>query len=527
MNHKRALSQTFLAVSLAAVPMSVGTMGCAGDDIPSVAAAPTSVLPQPASQAVPKEATETATPDGGIAPSVPIAPEPIAVTTLAPPQADQGGTEAEPQVVQSGFLIDPEKSLLIRSPSVVDGSRTSDPCDLRRRGIAPGPSALTWTFGYLMTQMANGRSTALFAHNWLANWSISNRVNGHELIALRARDQGTTLPGRIYDAWQRNSNGTPGGTVSLAMNRAPFRLLAIVNRFDLRKNRRDGEGNSGELRFVFSVLDLDRTESNAQQTCLQASSIDAPGTSTPGDQLLILEYAVNHLSDTARRDWIQRWTALTDLDITQAPFANALEQLTQTVVAAGAGGGSRPNGSALIRLRTNESTDGVHWDLREFRISATTGYLEVDTVKQTPKASFTPVDAETGLINWVANPVNRTPILTDTHTVPAQYLGAHSINTSSITTWTGPFLNAGVDPLVAYEFSRRTCVGCHSADTGSSFFHVRGRPYQQTAEISHFLDGQYPGAPDGCPQDPNGDRHCFGELQARTNDIFSYLSGGG
>lgn len=508
MNRKIALSQILLALSLSSVPLA----GCAGD----VDSLPSSAAPEPP----PQESAEL--------PELGEVTEPVTSALVSAPTSPETTVDSVSAnaVVQAGFFIDPEKSVLIRAPAIVDnGTRTLDPCDARRRNVAPGPVATTqtWTFGHLMTQMANGRSPALLAYNWLANWAISTRVNGDDLRALRSRDFGTTLPARIFDAWQRNSNGTPGGAVTLAMNRAPFRLLAIANRFDLRKNRRFGEGNSGELRFIFSVLDLDRTENNSKLTCLQASSIDAPNTSTPGDQLLILEYAVDHLSDAARRDWILKWTNLTNRNFTDLGFATDLEALTQTVVRAGAGG-SRPNGSALIRLRTNESADGVHWDLREFAMTAS-GNLEVATIKQTPKSLFTPVNAEPGVISWIFG--NGPAILNDTHTVPTQHLGSHSTNTIGGSTWLHALTRDGVDPMVAYEFSRRTCVGCHSADTGASFFHVRGRPFNAQSEISHFLDGNYPNQPFGCPMDPNDQFRCFNEFGFRVQDILSYLNGGG
>lgn len=455
-------------------------------------------------------------PEGSEAPPQISAPLPPAAPT----------EPAEPEVLGSGFTINPDKSLLIRDPAIVDNAtRTLDPCDARRRGLAPGAvtSAQTWTFGHLMTQMANGRDPGVFAYNWLAAWSLGARIGQDSVLRLRAGD-GKTLPGRLYEAWQRSSNGTPGGTINLAMNRAPFRLLAIVSRFDLRKNRRFGEGNSGELRFIFSVLDLDRTEADGI-ACLEENSRDAP-TSRRGDQLLILEYAVDHLSDTARRDWISQWITLDGLEFTDPAFAAALEGLTQSVVRAGAGTG-RPNGSALIRLRTNESTDALDWHLREFTINATTGYLVPTPVKQTPKASFLPADFDVpnGLRDWISQ--SGTAILNDTHTVPAQYLGGRSVNRSLISSWTPPLEQLGIAPAVAFEFSRRTCVGCHSADTGSSFFHVHGRPFRQTAEISHFLDGQWPNQPTGCPHDSSGQPHCFSEFDDRAADILSYLNGGG
>ena len=99
------------------------------------------------------------------------------------------------------------------------------------------------------------------------------------------------LATRIREAWQRKS-----GSTTLAMNRAPFRLLAIVNRFDLRKSpRRFGEGASGELRFVFSPLDLDNGCQEYANPVL---------TDKQGEQLVILEGRGRHLerSGEARLD---------------------------------------------------------------------------------------------------------------------------------------------------------------------------------------------------------------------------------
>ena len=223
-------------------------------------------------------------------------------------QQQQVGTDpaGSGQVLKSGFYIDPERSLVIRDTYITDNStRTLDPCvDRATHGPGDVGSAQTWTFGYLMKQMANGRDPAVFAHNWLANWKLSTVVNGDPLAPILNGDgSGTPLPSRIYDAWQRASRGTAGGNVQLAMNRAPFRLLAIVNRFDLRnpKPARFGEGNAGELRFVFSVLDLDQTE--ATGGCRQSSGM-IQGGSKPGDNLLILEYAVDRANAAAVSSWI-------------------------------------------------------------------------------------------------------------------------------------------------------------------------------------------------------------------------------
>ncbi len=45
---------------------------------------------------------------------------------------------------------------------------------------------------------------------------------------------------------------------------------------------------------------------------------------------------------------------------------------------------SKPNGSALNQVRTNEIRFGQEWELREFKLNAATGQLRQFTVAQTP-----------------------------------------------------------------------------------------------------------------------------------------------
>jgi hypothetical protein len=450
----------------------------------------------------------------------------------SPTDSDKPGPA---QVLPSGFALDPERSLLVRTPYITDDfTRTLDPCrerDVKKTAAGDVTSSQTWTFGYLMKQIANGRDPSVFAHNWLANWKLSTTVNGDPLVAHKNGD-GTTLPGRIYDAWQRASGGTAGTTVKLAMNRAPFRLLAIVNRFDLRKDKQrfgvgnpSNPGNAGELRFVFSVLDLDQVEPSSG--CQQAKG-DAAN-SKPGDDLLILEYSVNLANATAVNNWISSWVNLTNYAAPDDPgFAPALQALTQQIVAAGAGG-TRQNGSALIRLRTNESADGTTWDLREFTLNSS-GYLFPTTVKQTPTFAS---QNNAALSQWINDGANRAAILGDSYVLPATYLGAHAENLVNSFSWRF----TGVDDTsVRHAVALGTCNGCHGLETGNSanfgdgngFSHIKGRTLGQPSMLSPFLEGTpegYPFCPYGAFPGADGSI-CFKELQTRTDDIFSYFTTG-
>lgn len=143
--------------------------------------------------------------------------------------------------------LDPEKTLFIRDASVVnDPSRTSDPC----MSNSSTDAKKKWTFGYLMTQIANrtktGRTPSDLAMSLLKQWETQRIINGDEVPAR------ALIRDLVITPWLTAS----GNTGKLAMHKAPFRLLGIVNRVDLRQNLFFGEGLAGELRFVWGVLDL-------------------------------------------------------------------------------------------------------------------------------------------------------------------------------------------------------------------------------------------------------------------------------
>jgi hypothetical protein len=143
---------------------------------------------------------------------------------------------------------------------------------------------------------------------------------------------------------------------------------------------------------------------------------------------------------------------------------------------------------------------------------------------------------------------NSAAILADTYVVPDQFptgqgystrsfRGAHSSNQVSNTFWVGG-PRYSVDPEVRHQFSKNTCSGCHSTETGTAFFHVHGRAKGEVAPLSPFLTGytcdgsmlgcgaEIYGEPHCVPDPVTGQQRCFGELQARVSDISSYLNSG-
>jgi hypothetical protein len=436
-------------------------------------------------------------------------------------------------VLQSGFEMDLRSSFLVTDHRVVDDTnRTHDPC----LSTSALDSDKKWTFGYLMKQMANGVSPSTFARSWLSSWENSTSINNDPLVEVRGNpaDGGLVnntkpLARLIREAWERASGGT-----TLAMNKAPFRLLAIVNRFDLRKEPRNfGEGSSGELRFVFSVLNLDRRD-GVGGTCSQYPAVQNLDAGEAGEQLVILEYAVDHSTQTARRDWAFSWAALSDHERGTETFASRLQVLTEKVAVKGAGG-TRPNGSALIRIRTNETANDRQWDLREFVINASTRLVVPTTVKQTPAGRL---NGSNDLAHWMRD--NSTRIMNGTYVVPDRFptsqgyantyfRGSHSLNTHSNTFWQG---GSGftVSADVRHEFSKNTCSGCHSQETGSQFFHIHGRDVGVESLVSRFLAGEGVGEDNHpfCTPDPvvPSIQRCFHELQRRADDLLFYVNNG-
>lgn len=399
-------------------------------------------------------------------------------------------------------VIDPEKSLLIRDLSVVeDPTRTFDPCT----GVGTPMGA--WTFGKLMSDMANTPATGIpaseFVRRWLRTWMTDQVVN-FDTVAQRA-----AIAAQIVTPWQAASGG-PG--MPLDLSKAPFRLCAIINRVDLRGNLSYGGGGSGdpcnptceagEARFVFCAVD---------------------GACNPLPFLVILEYCVPRRGCRMIKDWGCKWAALSGMAFGPA-FNAQLQALTDEFAGANADPSRLPNKSAISQIRTNEIALAGPWELREWRIfpnDSDAGYLREVTVKQTPAwdHNFTTRLADYGNFNSPA-------LLGGTHTIPLEWMIAPPAPAPTVpflgggspmpgpglpggslgTFWDGPApIGSSIMPGTDTRFnlSLNTCSGCHHGETATvggpfsstRFVHVDCRSAGNVAAISSFLTGVTPGAP--------------------------------
>jgi len=371
--------------------------------------------------------------------------------------------------------FDVARTLTITDTGVVeDPARTFNPC------TSAGTPLGKWTFGYLMTQIANqpatGTDPADMVLDWLSTWSSFQTVNGFGV------QQRTTIQ-TVIDGWPKVA-----ATGKLDLARAPMKLLAIVNRIDLAGNASYGSVGGAEGRFVFGVL-----------------------TPTCGTRpfTVIVEYGVPKRTCSSLRDWAISWRSLDAMTPGTSAYDAALEALTEQFAAAGADP-SRLAGSALDQLRTDE--DALHpsgaeapqWELREFALQSVPGgvRLREATVKQTPDENF---NGERGggrtadLATWVN--ANEAALLAGTATVPDDlpfapgdhFLGGSTLNfftffngTNHRDYWTA----AGIANNEArHKLSLGTCNGCHGEETHTGFLHVSPQAFGTPAGLSGFLTG--------------------------------------
>ena len=397
-----------------------------------------------------------------------------------------------------------DNSLMIVDPVVVNNGRASN--------------GGTWSFGYLMRQLANERVTGItpeeFTLRWLRLWEVDQYINGFTVVARPAVKE------RVIDIWPK----TPSGELDL--NKAPFRLLAIVCRLDLRDNlvsgaERIGGVGAGEARFIYCLLNKD----------------DQPRQFTA-----IFEYEIKKNDFQGVLDWARQWYLLKDMQRGNEDYLKALEGITKQFASANSNPENRPNLSALGQLRTNDVELATPWDIREFRLGVDVdGYLKEVTVEQTPdEATINNTDRLADFIN-----THEDEILNGIYTTPVNFPpGEHFLGGQAITPgnffWmkereVGQSIRNGD---ARHLFSLGTCNGCHAgeafpkAENGrGQFTHVKPRDADKPAQLSPFLTGNGAGGdlllPDPDDQTENNGqvkKRPFNDLRRRAYDLHDLVS---
>jgi hypothetical protein len=377
------------------------------------------------------------------------------------------------------YPVDAARELLVTSLLVVeDPGRTYDACS------GNGTQMGAWTFGKLVTEIANEPVTGINPSDlvewWISQWATNLSINGFTVPERAAGAQ------RLLNSWPRIK-----GRLNLAV--APFRLLAIVNRQDLRGNTMYGSGDAGEARFVFGAVNC-------------GGIVSMPATPEAMPFTVIFEYGVRKDGCFAVRDWALQWRSLGTMVLGSAAYNAALQAITDQFTLRDANPAQLPNRSAINQVRTNEfalapNPSDSFWQLRESHLRSFgrgAGRLLHGTIAQTPDTSLQHSATLRDYING-----HEAAILAETHSVPLQYPGTSPFRGGHVDPGAGFSWSAAgiVNPQARRLFSFATCNGCHTAETETPFLHIEPRAMGTQAVLSDFLTGQnMPKTIDGAPR---------------------------
>lgn len=356
---------------------------------------------------------------------------------------------------------DPFKELMVVDPSVID--------DARGRNATAGK----WSFRHAVEAMSpQSVAPGRFVMDWLRVWidqtdfrgnPIDREARGPEMNRLVLCPWLKRTPANACDDTCTQCSGR-----ELDLSLAPFRLLAIVNRMDLRDDV-DATSRAGESRLVFAITD---------------GPADDPA-SQPMPFTVAFEYA---LPDTrTMKEWAGAWHALAGHATFDDGYKAELEKLTEGFIGAGAAPG-RANGNAISQVRTNESALNWIWQLREFRLLDGGSRLGLGSTRNTPLETL---NDSALLATWVSE--NAAAVKANRYAIPESLLGGSS--NAFMFRWSVP----NVDEATRTAFASQTCNGCHTGDgttTGrlkDTAFHIS--PFASgTAKLSTFLwDPAHPG----------------------------------
>ncbi|MDQ3333706.1 MAG: hypothetical protein M4D80_00870 [Myxococcota bacterium] len=377
--------------------------------------------------------------------------------------------------------VDPAKELVITDPRVIASplETTFDPA--RPSGTHASGA---WSFGRLVHNMLpagerdSGAAASRLVMDWLHTWETDQSPNP-EVSAAKAR---ASIRLMVTEPWKVASgcDASPetDATCVLDLAKSPFRLIAIVNRPDLRRGGDDAIG--GEGRFVFQIVGptLGRDAATGAMRVMNE-------TVKPQKFTVIFEYSlpVSHRVETLV--WAHRWHVLRVL-----PFGHGYNAMLRTITNGFSGpdrDSRRPNGNALNQLRTNEvalmgarfPTTGFiatkqFWELREFHLTQTG--LAPHTVNLEPSRDFDVFrtghtgNEGTRTAELAAFLVDEAAAITaEKHKLwPGMSGNSALIGSSPYGAWGNTF--AGVDPAVRNAFALNTCAGCHRHETETRHF---------------------------------------------------------
>jgi hypothetical protein len=333
----------------------------------------------------------------------------------------------------------------------------------------------------LVPGSADGASALVGA--WLDQWSTLTSVpESTDPAAALVSIQPRPAAGDTFVCpWLRTSPQTGCDSSCTSCNnrrvdlsRAPFRLLAIVNRADLAAGNGAASAvacgsSGGEMRFIYGAAD--------------------PQTNGVLPFTVVFEYGITLQSGETLRDWAAVWHALAALPVSSPNFNAQLDAvLAQGLVRA-----------TLRRVLTNEVAfglaDGDPWEMRQFvpqLTDAGTMRLVEVAMNGTPRLTLA---GSTELGQWID--ANSATVLAGQNALPVTMLAASAPIPSADFAWQ----TSATDAATATAFNQNTCNGCHGGRTDPTdvpFQHVAppatmsyyggGPGAPSAARLSHFLN---------------------------------------
>ena len=367
--------------------------------------------------------------------------------------------------VEAPIPVDRHKELLVTDRAILAGARSDG-----TRAEAP------WSFRHLVEALAAPGEAQAFVAGWLASWRATSTAPEQGSLPLNARPDVRT---ELVCPWLRL---TPANACDetcshctseiLDLSRAPFRLLAIVNRLDLAETPHGCSDDAAEVRFVFVAT--------------------TPGASTTLPFNVIFEYGANGVEAADPR----AWHALASL--ADERYAGTLERIMRSVT-------DLPHPS-LKQLRTSENlgtSRGTSWELRQFQRGASG--LVPSALTNTARDAVDDTPALADHVN-----AHFTEITSGDNAITSELRTAFSTMPRADFRWTTPDGSSSMVDL----FGLSTCNGCHAGHRGDTkilpFAHV-GVNEQGETVVSRFLDD-----PDNRPGD---------ELAFRERSLARRLQG--
>ena len=400
-----------------------------------------------------------------------------------------GTTHEELSVGGCSANVEPLRSIEIVHPNIVNDARSSNATD--------GP----WSFRRLIENMApsaNAVDTDPFVRGIFESFNSVQTVNG---AVTEVRNSVSTMD-------RFTIPGTSPRQFNLA--NAPFQLIAVASRLDLRSATTAGEG-----RLIFGLTN--------------ASNPSSPNMET---MTLIMEFALPLVAplDTPAK-WAAKWHELDSIDPATAPatFAAKLQEITDKFTVRNAFVG-RPNGSAINQIRTNEIrfTTFTFWQLREFNMGSN-GFMAPATTKESPNWDFINRSQE------MRDFINQNPVLnttTDTSFMSLKmptvfentlFLGVKQNQAVGVVSnggrWDLSDTETQFNSVAIDNFGFLTCNGCHNENKASgdrAFYQVdptASPGVDGTGRLSQFM----------LVGDPSKGGRRPAELTRRANDMGTLL----